>query len=100
MAQRLSGPAVFSDRSGPSRPFLPSIDLLDARDGVLEKLSDDDKKQPLLTKLADVTHFRVGLDVLKDHVAAAVELVPEVRALPRAQSAASCSSRTARPPSA
>ena len=84
MAQRLKDPAVFRDRSGPpSRLFLPSIDLLDARDGVLEKLSDDDKKQPL-TKLADVTHFRVGLDVLKDHVAAAVELAPEVRALPSA----------------
>ena len=32
MAQRLKDPAVFKDRSGPlSRPFLPSIDLFDAR---------------------------------------------------------------------
>ena len=48
VAQRLEDPAVFKDRSGPlSRLFLPSIDLLDARDGVLEKLSDEDKKQLL-----------------------------------------------------
>ncbi len=85
MAQRLKDPAVFKDRSGPlSRLFLPSIDLLDARDGVLEKLSDDDKKQLLLTKLADVTHFYLGLNALKDHVAVALELAPEVRALPSA----------------
>ena len=85
MAQRLKDPAVFKDRSGPlSRLFLPSIDLLDARDGVLEKLSDEDKKQLLLTKLADVTHFQVGLNALRDHVAVAVELAPEVRALPGA----------------
>ena len=85
MAQRLKDPAVFKDRSGPlSRPFLPSIDLFDARDGVLEKLSDDDKKQLVLTKLADVTHFRLGLDTLKEHVAVAIKLAPDVRALPTA----------------
>ena len=85
MAQRLKDPAVFKDRSGPlSRLFLPSIDLLDARDGVLEKLSDDDKKQLVLGKLADVTHFRVGLDTLQEHVTMALELAPDVRALPSA----------------
>ena len=49
-------------RQGPhgpfSRIFLPSIDPTDARDGVLDQLSADDKKQLLATKIADVTHFR------------------------------------------
>ena len=84
MAQRPKDPAVFfKDRTGTfSRLFLPSIDPLDARDGVLDKLDDDHKKQLLLTKLADVTHFRVGLAAIKEHVDVAVQIAPEVRALP------------------
>ena len=49
---------------------------------VLEHLSNDDKKQLLATKIADVTHFRLGLDALHAHVIEAVALAPEVRPLP------------------
>lgn len=83
MARTVKDPAVLKDRTGPlSRPFLPSFDSMDAREGVLDELSDDNKKQLLLTKIADVTHFRVGLEALRDHVVQAVELAPEVRPLP------------------
>jgi hypothetical protein len=75
--------AAIKDRAGPlSRIFLPSLDPTDARESVLAHLSDDDKKQLLATKIADVTHFRLGLDALRDHVIEAIALAPEVRPLP------------------
>lgn len=66
-----------------ARPFLPSIDLVDATDESLKKLTDGDKKQVLATKAADVTHFRVGLGTLHRHAEVALDLAAEVRALPK-----------------
>lgn len=84
MAQTVRKSAVVRDRTGPlARAFVPSFDPTDARDSVLEGLSDDDKKQLLATKIADVTHFRVGLGALRDHVVEAMDLATEVRPLPQ-----------------
>lgn len=83
MARTVRESAAIKDRTGPfARIFLPSFDPTEARDGVLGRLNDEDKKRLLATKIADVTHFRLGLGALRDHVIQAVELVPEVRPLP------------------
>jgi hypothetical protein len=66
-----------------ARPFLPSLDLVDARASHLKELSKDDKRQVLATKIADVTHFRVGLATLHQHAATALDLAADVRTLPR-----------------
>jgi hypothetical protein len=66
-----------------ARPFLPSLDLVDARATHLKELSKEDKRQVLATKLADVTHFRVGLATLHQHAATALDLAADVRTLPR-----------------
>jgi hypothetical protein len=66
-----------------SRSFLPSLDLADEGAEALRKLSDDDKQQVLATKIADITHFRVGLDGIKQHATVALELAAEVRILPK-----------------
>jgi hypothetical protein len=67
-----------------ARPFLPSLDLVVTRPSALKELSDNDKRQVLATKIADVTHFQVGLSTLHRHVTEALNLVPVVRALPKA----------------
>ena len=76
LAARLRNPLL-------SRPFLPALDLVDAKADELERLSDDDKQQILATKIADITHFRVGLATLKQHTQAAIDLAVEVRVLPK-----------------
>lgn len=65
------------------RPFLPSVDLVEPAAAELEDLSADDKRRLIQTKIADVTHFRVGLAGLHRHVEVARALAGEVRSLPR-----------------
>lgn len=65
------------------RPFLPSIDLITPSAAQIKSLSAEDKRQLIATKIADVTHFRVGLATLHAHASTALELTPEVRALPK-----------------
>lgn len=67
-----------------SRKFLPSIDIVDPKPDELRALSDFDKRQVIATKIADVTHFQVGLAGLKQHLDVARDLAPLVRALPKA----------------
>ncbi len=66
------------------RRFLPSLDLVDAPGRDLERLTDEDKAQVIGTKVADVTHFRVGLDSVKRHADVAREMAAAARPLPRA----------------
>lgn len=66
-----------------SRSFLPTFDAVDADEEQLRALSESDREQWVSTKLADVSHFRVGLDSLKLHAKTARELAPQVRMLPR-----------------
>jgi hypothetical protein len=66
-----------------ARPFLPSLDLVDASAVRLRELGDEDKRQVLATKIADVTHFRVGLATLHQHANVALDMAAEVRTLPR-----------------
>ncbi|MCU0635414.1 MAG: hypothetical protein MUE41_11125, partial [Gemmatimonadaceae bacterium] len=67
-----------------ARAFLPSLDLVDDRDAKsFAALSDADKKQIVATKIADITHFRVGLATLKAHATVALDLAATVRVLPR-----------------
>lgn len=65
------------------RPFLPSLDLVDASAVSLRGLSAEDKRQILAGKVADVTHFRVGLDSLRQHAAVARLMADDARPLPR-----------------
>jgi len=65
-----------------ARRFLPSLDLVDAADFRAEELTDQDKRQLIGTKIADVTHFRVGLDSLQRHVSVARVMAADVRPLP------------------
>jgi hypothetical protein len=84
MAERVKdGIVVGSATNALTRPFLPSIDIVEPKGTVLRELTDADKSLLLATKVADVTHFQVGLRAIGDHVAAAVALAPEVRALPK-----------------
>ncbi|WP_292446458.1 hypothetical protein [Methylibium sp.] len=66
-----------------ARPFLPSLDLIGSDAARLRELSDDDKRRVLTTKIADVTHFRVGLATLHQHASVALDMAAEVRTLPR-----------------
>jgi len=66
-----------------ARRFLPSLDLVDGVPSRVEDLTDDDKRHVLGTKVADVTHFRVGLDSLQRHASVARVMAAEVRPLPR-----------------
>src|SRR5262245_62257228 len=66
-----------------TRRFLPSLDLVDAAPSRVEGLSDDDKRHVLDTKVADVTHFRVGLAALERHASVARIMAADVRPLPR-----------------
>lgn len=77
------GLAVVTPLPVPARIFVPSLDLIDAPAERLGELTDDDKRQMLVTKIADVTHFRVGLDSLARHARVAETLAAEVRTLPR-----------------
>lgn len=65
-----------------ARRFLPSLDLVDGTRDDVKNLTDADKAQILATKVADVTHFRVGLDTLRRHAAVALQLAAEERVLP------------------
>jgi len=78
-AERLSRAAV---RRIPARPFLPTVDLLTASAGELGELDAQDRELLLATKVADATHFYVGLTTLHRHVATALELAADVRPLP------------------
>jgi len=74
---------VVGNRTGAfARPFLPSIDIVQPTGSVLGELTEADKKQLLVTKVAEVTHFQVGLATIHEHVKIAVDLLPEVRPLP------------------
>ena len=66
-----------------TRRFLPSLDLVDAGAVRIRDLNDQDKRHVLGTKIADVTHFRVGLDSLQLHAAVARVMAAEARPLPR-----------------
>jgi hypothetical protein len=79
----LSDRAVAIDTSVLARSFLPSLDLESPGSEAIGRLSDDDKRQILLARAADVTHFRVALGTLHDHARIATELIDEVRVLPR-----------------
>lgn len=76
-------PLVQIDTSVLSREFLPSFDFIAPSENDIGRLSDDDKRQILLARAADVTHFRVGLATLHQHADIARKLIPEVRSLPR-----------------
>ena len=65
------------------RPFLPSLDLVDAPGRRLEELTEQDKAQVIGTKVADVTHFRVGLEGIKRHADVARTMAAAARPLPR-----------------
>ena len=70
-------------KTGLARTFLPSIDLVDGTQAQLDQLNADDKRQVIATKIADVTHFRVGLNTLHVHAEVALELASDVRVLPK-----------------
>jgi hypothetical protein len=74
---------IASRASVLARPFLPSLDLVDGHAGQFEQLRPDDRQRVLLTKVADATHFRVGLDGLHRHALVARTLATDVRPLPR-----------------
>jgi hypothetical protein len=80
--QGLSTANVQIDTTVLSRRFLPSLDLIDAGEKELAGLSEDDRKQMLATRVADITHFRVGLGTLHEHARIAREMIPQVRVLP------------------
>lgn len=63
------------------RPLVPSVDLFEPGDAL--ELSDDDRREILRAKIADVTHFRVGLSTLRQHAIVARAIAPTVRPLPR-----------------
>ena len=67
-----------------SRPFLPSLDLVDGSPQEIAALQTLDKRQIINTKISDATHFQVGLSSLHQHVEVARRLAPLVRSLPRA----------------
>lgn len=62
--------------------FVPSVDLyhLDVRQ--FEQLDEADKEQVVAGKVADLSHFYLGLEALDRTVRVARDLAPEVRALP------------------
>lgn len=66
-----------------TRRFLPSLDLVDATASRVEELTDQDKRSVIAAKVADVTHFRVGLDALERHASVARTMAADVRPLPR-----------------
>jgi hypothetical protein len=87
MAQR-KAPAVerstiASRASVLARPFLPTVDLVESREAQFDELTIAEKRQLLATKVADVTHFRVGLDTLHRHARVALDLAADVRPLSR-----------------
>lgn len=65
-----------------TEPFVPSLDLFHVDARQLEELSDDEKKVVVTTKVADLTHFYLGLEGLHLTAQVARELAPQVRALP------------------
>lgn len=82
-ASRVAQPAAERFDAPISRAFLPAFDAVDADEKQLHALSEQDREQWMAAKLADVSHFRVGLGSLKLHARTARALVPQVRALPR-----------------
>jgi len=72
-----------SSRRITSRPFLPNLDpvLLDKE--ALARLTDDEMRELVATKVADVTHSYVGLEALGRTVTVAQDLVPRAQPLPR-----------------
>jgi len=66
-----------------ARPFLPSLDLIEPGAERLKLLDAADKRQVIETKIADVTHFRVGLGELRRHAKVALDFAAEVRPLPK-----------------
>lgn len=76
-------PAALLDERVFARPFLPTLDLVEGESAQLKELTEDDKRDLLLTKVADITHFRVGLAALHRHADTARELAADVRPLPR-----------------
>ena len=82
--QAATAPPVDRGRVSARRPIrnlVPSIDLFEPDDSL--KLDDDDRREILRSKIADVTHFRVGLASLRQHALVAREIAPTVRPLPR-----------------
>ena len=66
---------VVSNKTGAfARPFLPSIDIVQPTTSVLGELTEADKKQLLVTKVAEITHFQVGLATIHEHVKVAIDL--------------------------
>jgi len=65
-----------------SRRFLPAFDPVDADEEQFAGLGDAEVEQLVAARLADVTHFRVGLGALKLHADTARQLAPQVRQLP------------------
>jgi hypothetical protein len=75
------GPELFD--APISRRFLPTFDPIDADEEQFAELSDAEVDQLVAARLADVTHFRVGLGALKLHADTARQLAPQVRQLPQ-----------------
>lgn len=80
---RAAKPAPERFEAPISRDFLPAFDAVAADEAQLRSLSKSDREEWMASKLADVSHFRVGLDSLKLHARTARELAPKVRQLPR-----------------
>lgn len=71
------------DLSGLSRSFLPSIDLSDLDEREYREIEEAQGEDLVVAgKIADVTHFRVGLGFLKLHAQEARNMAPLVRPLP------------------
>ena len=62
--------------------FLPTVDITRLSVDELEQLPQEDRNELIAGKLADVSHFYVGLSRVHEHVRLAADLLPEVRALP------------------
>ena len=60
----------------------PALDVDVLTADQVRKLSDEEKGVLVDAKVADVTHFVVGLEKLSRHVGVAFDLAPEVQALP------------------
>jgi hypothetical protein len=66
-----------------SRPFGSALDLDNVDDETLRKMSPEEVRQVDDSRIADVTHFRVGLDSIRFHTKTARDLAANVRRLPR-----------------
>ena len=67
-----------------ARPFLPSLDRIEAGAERFKLLDAADKREVIETKIADVTHFRVGLGELRQLIGVQGNTIGVERAVPMA----------------